>query len=74
MALFKVTTRRRALVSGMVAEAGMKVEIATLSPVNPVTNMQTAEQLNTIFKNQYGIDLKKMGLMNTGYLNVEKIK
>lgn len=55
----------------MIIEPGMRAEMAAIS--DPVTNSQSAEQLNNIFKATFGVDLKKMECLNFGYLKVDKI-
>lgn len=72
MALYKVTTKNRRLSAGMLVEKGMSIQIATLV-ANPVTNVEVAKQVNDLFIRNYGVDLKKMGILNTAYLEVEKI-
>ncbi len=73
MALYKITTKQRAVVSGMVIEPGMSVQISFLY-ANPINNTQGSEQINESFKAIYGVDLKKMGVLNTFYLKEEKIR
>ena len=55
----------------MVIEPGMSIEIASMYP--PITHQPTAEQVNNIFKSAFGVDLKKMGVLNSGYLKVDRI-
>ena len=57
--------------AGMVIEPGMSIEIASMYP--PITHQPTAEQVNNIFKSAFGVDLKKMGVLNSGYLKVDRI-
>jgi len=52
-------------------EPGMSVQLATMIP-NPVSHIQEREKINTLFKNNFGVDLKKMGALNPAYLKVEK--
>lgn len=72
MARYRITVKMHARSNNMVIEPGMSVEMASMVG-NPINNLQTAEQLNNIFKATFGVDLKKMGCMNTGYLKAEKI-
>ncbi len=72
MPLYRITTKLRRVSNGMIIEKGMSVQMASLAP-NIVTNAQLSEQLNTLFKNAYGVDLKKMGALNSSHLHVEKI-
>ncbi|WP_315086441.1 DUF6140 family protein [Bacteroides heparinolyticus] len=73
MALYRITVKTPARSAGMVIDPGMSVEMATMVS-NPVTNQQASEQLNSIFIATFGVDLKKMGCMNSGYLKVDRIK
>ena len=72
MARYQITVKMKAFSAGMVIEPGMSIEIASMVP-NPVTNIQASEQVNSIFKATFGVDLKKMGCLNMGYLKVDKI-
>lgn len=72
MALLKITVKMTKHSAGMVIEPGMSVQLATMLP-NPITNQQESEKVNTLFKNNYGVDLKKMGALNPAYLKVEKL-
>ena len=72
MARYRITVRMKAFSAGMVIESGMSIEMASMTP-NPVTNVQAAEQVNNLFKASFGVDLKKMGVLNSGYLKVDKI-
>lgn len=71
MGRYKITVKMHARSANMTIEPSMSVEMAAIS--NPVTNQQSAEQLNNIFKAAFGVDLKTMGCMNSGYLKVDKI-
>ena len=51
--------------------ARYRIEIASMYP--PITHQPTAEQVNNIFKSAFGVDLKKMGVLNSGYLKVDRI-
>ena len=72
MPLYRITTKLRRVSNGMVIEKGMSVQMSSLT-YNILTNDRLSEQLNTIFKNTYGVDLKKMGAFKPGFLEVEKI-
>ena len=64
MARYRITVKISARSAGMVIEPGMSIEI---------THQPTAEQVNNIFKSAFGVDLKKMGVLNSGYLKVDRI-
>ena len=71
MARYRITVKISARSAGMVIEPGMSIEIASMYP--PITHQPTAEQVNNIFKSAFGVDLKKMGVLNSGYLKVDRI-
>lgn len=58
--------------NGMLIEPGMSVQLATMIP-NPVSHLQESEKINTLFLNNFGVDLKKMGALNVAYLKTEKV-
>lgn len=57
---------------GMLIEPGMSVQLATMIP-NPVSHIQEREKINTLFINNFGVDLKKMGALNPAYLKEERV-
>ena len=71
MARYRITVKISARSAGMVIEPGMSIEIASMYP--PITHQSTAEQVNNIFNSAFGVDLKKMGVLNSGYLKVDRI-
>ncbi|MBP9617866.1 DUF6140 family protein [Bacteroides stercorirosoris] len=71
MARYRITVKMHARSANMVIEPGMSIEIASMYP--PITHLPTAEQVNNIFKATFGVDLKKMGMLNSGYLRVDRI-
>ena len=71
MARYRIAVKISARSVGMVIEPGMSIEIASMYP--PITHRPTAEQVNNIFKSAFGVDLKKMGVLNSGYLKVDRI-
>jgi hypothetical protein len=40
---------------------------------NVLSNDKERDKINTLFLNQFGVDLKKMNALNPAYLNVEKL-
>ena len=72
MSLYKITVKMSKRAEGMLIEPGMIVQLATTIP-NPVSHIQEREKINTIFKNNFGVDLKKMGALNPAYLKEERI-
>ena len=72
MALFKITVKMSKHCDGMVIEPGMSIQYATFFS-NVLSNDKERDKINTLFFNQFGVDLKKMNALNPAYLNVEKI-
>lgn len=71
MARYRITVKMHARSANMVIEPGMSIEIASM--YHPITHLPTAEQVNNIFKATFGVDLKKMGMLNSGYLRADRI-
>lgn len=71
MALYRITSKRRCISNGMILEKGLSVQITALK-LGPVSGLY-ADRINTLFKNAYGLDLKKMNVLNATYLEVEQI-
>lgn len=57
MARYRITVKMRASASSMLIEKGMSVEMASTSP--HLMCGSASDQLNTIFKCIYGVDLKR---------------
>lgn len=72
MALFKITVTRRKNTVGMLIEPGMSVQIASFVN-NPITNNQEAKKVNQLFINNFGVDLEKMGALNSSCLEVVRM-
>lgn len=70
MALYRVTVKRTVIVRGIRLEKGMSVEVPCVG--NPLA-VRAGQDVSDAFQRIYGIDLKKIGAANLGYLNVEKI-
>lgn len=70
MALWKLTVKMTIVKSGFRLERGMSVEVASLA--NPIL-WNNGEAVQEAFMRIYGVDLKKAGVLNAGYFNVEKI-
>lgn len=73
MALFRITVTRRKNTAGMLIEHGMGVEMASFLN-NPITNVQEYKKVNQLFMNNFGVDLEKMGALNSSCLQVDKVK
>ncbi len=73
MALFRITVTRRKNTAGMLIEPGMSIEMASFVN-NPITNVQECKKVNQLFMNHFGVDLEKMGALNSSCLQVDKVK
>lgn len=73
MALFRITVTRCKNTAGMLIEPGMSVEMASFLN-NPITNVQECKKVNQLFMNNFGVDLEKMGALNSSCLQVDKVK
>lgn len=73
MALFRITVTRRKNTAGMLIEPGMSIEMVSFAN-NPITNVQECKKVNQFFMNHFGVDLEKMGALNSSCLQVDKVK
>ena len=73
MALFRITVTRRKNTAGMLIEPRMSIEMASFVN-NPITNIQECKKVNQLFMNNFGVDLEKMGALNSSCLQVDKVK
>lgn len=72
MALYKATiTQKRGLQGGVFIEPGMTVTFPCVG--NPWTINQ-GNDINQAFIRIYGIDLKKLGVLNRLIVNVEEVR
>ena len=72
MPLFRVTVKQMKLTSGIRIEPGMTVDVVTNSMSNPlITN--GGQAVADAFMRVYGIDLKRLGALNTVYLDVVRL-
>ncbi len=72
MARFRITTKMMKNSNGVRIEPGMTVEVVTQSMNNPLLT-NGGQAVADAFMRIYGIDIKKAGALNMGYLNVEKL-
>ena len=72
MARFRITTKMMKNSNGVRIEPGMTVEVVTQSMNNPLLT-NGGQAVAEAFMRIYGIDIKKAGALNMGYLNVEKL-
>ena len=74
MALWKISVKNSGTINGVRIEKGMSVEYVTKTSTQPLQAIsQNKEQIAQLFKNKYGVDLLKAGLVNMGRLTCEKI-
>lgn len=72
MPSYRVTTKRSMMAMGQYVDAGMSVVISSVYNVNQIFG-PVADQVQRAFLNQYGVDLKKMGILNGSFLRIEKL-
>ena len=72
MPLFRITVKQMKNANGVRLERGMFVDVATNSFTNPIL-YNGGRSVADAFMRIYGIDLKKVGALNTAYLEVEQI-
>lgn len=70
--LYRVTVKQNKLTSGMRVERGMSVDVVTNSIANPVIT-NGGQVVADAFMRIYGIDIRKIGVLNMAYLDVERI-
>ena len=74
MALWKISVKNSGTINGVRIEKGMSVEYVTKTSTPPLQAIsQNKEQIAQLFKNKYGVDILKAGLVNMGRLTCEKI-
>ena len=72
MATWKITVKGTTTYNGAHLEKGMFVEYVTPTLDQPLYKTMHHEAVNQLFKNKYGIDLKKIGFINVSRLDFEK--
>ena len=72
MATWKITVKDTTTYNGVHLEKGMFVEYVTPTLDHPLYKTMHHEAVNQLFKNKYGIDLKKIGFINVSRLDFEK--
>lgn len=70
--LYRVTVKQNKLTSGMRVERGMSVDVVTNSIANPVIT-NGGQVVADAFMRIYGIDIRKIGVLEMAYLDVERI-
>jgi len=72
MARFKIEINKSGFKNGVPFEKGMSVEVIVLHNSNPIIQ-NNGKEVRNAFLRIYGIDLKKIGLLNLSYLTATKI-
>lgn len=74
MALWKIAVKNSGIINGVRIEKGMSIEYVTKTTTPPLQLLsQHKDAINQLFKNKYGVDLAKAGIINTGRMSCEKI-
>ena len=72
MPKFIITTKQMKNANGIRIEPGMSVEVVTQSMSNPVLS-NGGQPVVDAFMRIYGIDIRKAGVLNMNYLEIERI-
>ena len=72
MAIWKITVKDTTTYNGVHLEKGMFVDYVTPTVDHPLYKTMHDDAVNQLFKNKYGIDLKKIGFINVSRLVFEK--
>lgn len=72
MSLYRVTTKRRKSCYGVNIEAGMEVQVVT--PLNQTVQVNNWQYVEDAFMRVFGISLSKANCLNTGDLEITKLK
>lgn len=71
MALFRITVTSTRISNGQRIDKGLYVDLQTNSFANPIYNNK--EQVANAFLYQRGVDIKKMGALNSACLSAKRI-
>lgn len=71
MARFIITTKQMKNANGIRIEPGMTVEVVSQSMSNPVLS-NGGQPVVDAFMRIYGIDIRRAGILNMNYLDVER--
>ena len=73
MALWKISVKNSGIINGVRIEKGMSIEYVTKTTTPPLQLLsQHKDAIIQLFKNKYGVDLAKAGIINTGRMLCEK--
>jgi hypothetical protein len=67
MPLYRVSIKRSTHLNGVSISKGLSVDIPMFTNINPVV-VDSGSIVNDAFMRVYGIDLKKLNLLNTNWL------
>jgi hypothetical protein len=70
--LYRITVKQNKIANGLRIEKGMTVDVVTNSYSNPITT-NGGQSVIDAFMRIYGIDIKKIGALNTVFLDCQRI-
>lgn len=70
--VYRVTVKNSKNTNGVRIDRGMSVDVVTNSITNPVTT-NGGQAVADAFMRIYGIDIRRAGVLNMSYLDVERI-
>ena len=73
MPVFRYTVKHTGISNNIRYEKGMTVDVVALTTSNPLF-ANGGQPVADAFMRIYGIDIKKAGILNSGYLDSEMIK
>ena len=74
MALWKISVKNSGIINGVRIEKGMSIEYVTKTTTPPLQSLsQHKDAFNQLFRNKYGVELDKAGIINVGRMSCEKI-
>lgn len=72
MPIFRITTKVKKHVNGVLVEPGLTVQVVTQSFSNPVCT-NGGQSVADAFMRMYGLDIKKAGCLGMAWLDVERV-
>ena len=72
MPLFRVTVKQSKVSNGQRIERGMQVDVVTNSMSNPIS-VNGGQAIADAFMRIYGVDMKRLGVLSTVYLDVVRV-
>ena len=72
MPLYQITIKRSGNANAIVYEKGMTVQVTMPTTNNPVLS-NNGQNVADAFMRIYGLDVRKAGILNMGYLEVEMV-